>query len=152
MMFAFSLDGRCVVSTGGESFPYPAVPARSERRRNLLLDLGQTTAVVGSTPRIRPTLTNAGDSLWHNVAGDHPSVDVWVLDSKGDPIASPGYRLWSPPANSLPDLQPGESIELDDIEFITDPSIELFAPGTYEVVGVLHDLGLRSEPGTLHLT
>mgnify|MGYP006867826580 CR=1 FL=1 len=95
------------------------------------------------------SIRNASGGL--NVAGDHPSVDVWVLDSNGNPIASPGYRLWSPPASSLPDLQPGESIVLDDIEFITDPSIELFAAGTYQVVGVLHDLGLRSEPGALYL-
>lgn len=149
--FARAQDGRWVVSTGGESFPYPAVPSRGERRRNLHLELGETTAAVGSTPRIRPTLTNVGDSVWHNVADDYPSVYIWVLNSNGDPIASPGYRLWTPPAHTLPDLKPGETIELDDIEFITDPSIETFTKGTYKVVGVLQDLKLRSEPGILHV-
>ena len=33
----------------------------------------------------------------------------------------------------------------------SDPSIETFTEGTYQVVGVLQDIELRSEPGILHV-
>lgn len=86
------------------------------RRCNLHLELEETTTAAESTPRIRPTLTNVGDRVCHNIADDYPSVYIWDLDSNVDPIASSAYRLWTPPAHTLPDLQPGETIELDDIE------------------------------------
>lgn len=46
-------DGRWMISTGGEGWTFPAVPARSHRRRPSRLELGATTTranKIGARP------------------------------------------------------------------------------------------------------
>ncbi|MBE7191441.1 MAG: hypothetical protein INR66_03030 [Gordonia polyisoprenivorans] len=140
-------DGRWIISTGGEGWTFPAVPARSVRRRPLRLELGTTTTQAGSSPLIYPTLTNVSEANWRNVAEDSPTVLVWVLDDDGNPIFEPGFVVWGS-SGLLPDLAPGESTTLYAAQVET-AGVETFAPGTYRVTGLLKSLGLQSEPGVL---
>ncbi|SIS18523.1 hypothetical protein [Williamsia sterculiae] len=143
-------DGRWIISTGGEGWTFPAVPTRSHRRRDLRLQLGETTSQVGTAPLIYPTLTNTGTTAWHNVADDTPTVLVWILDTNGAPIAERGFMTWGS-VGTLPDLEPGESTVLYAADLKT-PNAESLPPGTYTLTGMLHSLGLRTEPGSLHIT
>ncbi|WP_253663084.1 hypothetical protein [Williamsia maris] len=142
-------EGRWMVSTT-DGWPLHAVPAKRYRRAQLRLDLMETTTAAGTRPNIRPTLTNTSNAMWRNVAEDTPTVLAWLLDADGKPIMTPGV-VYSGGVGGLPDLNPGETVELYRAD-LTTPDIESFPQGEYTVIGLLKDLNLRSEPGLLRIT
>lgn len=141
-------EGRWIVSSN--PWPQRPVPTKPVRRQHLQLRLLDSMTPAGTPPVIRPTLTNTGTALWRNVAEDTPTVLVWVLDPDGTPIMTPGLMVFGS-SGVLPDIEPGTTITLYAADMKT-PEVHTYPPGTYQLLGVLDSLQLRSEPGTLHIS
>lgn len=136
-------------------FPERPVPSRARRRRHLRLHWQGTVVVAaGSQPALSLTVTNEGTQRWRNVAGDDPSVDVHVVDPPGGRKPG-GYHPYIPRSRQLPDLDPGESVELLQVAWHAhngaDLDISEFPPGRYELVAIVSSLGLRADAGVMHV-